>query len=128
MNLLFEAPPLLEIGFNAKRIAQCLKGFQPPEKAQTFMCKNGAASTIGRNFGDLLRSTHAAYQQNVEEMESQAAANSTTQWGHQQWDASWWSQGQGDHMGHGHAAASTYGAQVGHSSLNQGILSTVCEM
>merc|ERR1719450_934368 len=101
MKLLFEAPLLLGNGFNAKNIANCLKGFQTPDQAATFTCTNSIASSIGRNFGDLLRSTHNAYQQNVEEAETYQQPSTAT-WSPQIWEQpSWgWNQGHGDHMGH----------------------------
>lgn len=123
MKLLLEAPPLLENGFNAKLVVSCLKGGSQMRKAQTFICRNGMASTIGREFGELLRNTHAFQHQNGEDMEiSHTSSNTWGQHHQQQWD--WW-QGQGDQMGH--AAVGTYGTSVGHAAqhaLGHSVLAT----
>jgi len=122
VKLLFEAPPLLENGFNAKYIVSCLKGANHMRKAQTFVCRNQLASSIARDFGELLRSTHNAFQhQSGEDMHM---TNTSATWGHhQEWDNSvWWGQGHVDQMGH--ASSGAYATSVGHAGLGHSVLST----
>lgn len=122
MKILFEAPPLLHDGFNAKYVVSCLKGSHHGRRAQTFQCRNGIPSSIGREFGELCRTTHNTFQHEspdqvaVELDMSQTQANA---WGQQQWDWSSWGQGHGDQMGH-----SSVGGYGGHAGMGHSVLST----
>jgi hypothetical protein len=122
VKLLCKAPPLLESGFNAKYIVACLKGVSQPQKAQTFPCRNAVASSIGRHFGELLRSTHQTFchQSGEESMQDMSVSHQPANWDNQQWD--WgWGHGHDNQMAH---APAPYGTTVGHAGMGHSVLST----